>query len=277
MEIFDDLSRRVRHSLNDGESVLVAGVPASGKTTLLAQLLVDNPGMLVLSPNAGAARRLSERALEIRAQSEDPHCPMGASKGFVAEIFARFNQWRREGGLPEVRLATDAEVMVQIQDFLAEMPLEEELRSALETQGFRRDLVDGIFRVRAFAGGASSDPAPPAVHPLVTQLIQAMQTDREAQRLQARQSAWPLDTASLFEEYLLAVKAGAPVPELVGIDDLQNFNGLMIDILSLWATHGTALVACTLPETCVNTFRGASPHLCERLWQQLEKIGRAHV
>ena len=79
MEIFDDLSRRVRHSLNDGESVLVAGVPASGKTTLLAQLLVDNPRMLVLSQNAGAARRLSERALEIRAQSEDPHCPMGAS------------------------------------------------------------------------------------------------------------------------------------------------------------------------------------------------------
>lgn len=272
MEIFDDLSRRVRHSLNDGESVLVAGVPASGKTTLLAQLLVDNPEMLVLSPNAGAARRLSEQALEIRAQSEDPHCPMGASKSFVAEIFARFNQWRRDGGLPEVRLATDAEVMVQIQDFLAEMPLEEELRSALETQGFRSDLVDGIFRVRAFAGGASSDPAPPAVHPLVTRLIQAMQTDREAQRLQARQSAWPLDTASLFEEYLLAVKAGAPVPELVGIDDLQNFNGLMIDILSLWATHGTALVACTLPETCVNTYRGASPHLCERLWQQLENI-----
>ncbi|WP_298635519.1 PD-(D/E)XK nuclease family protein [uncultured Mobiluncus sp.] len=272
MEIFDDLSRRVRHSLNDGESVLVAGVPASGKTTLLAQLLVDNPRMLVLSPDAGTARRLSERALEIRAQSEDPHCPMGASKGFVAEIFARFNQWRREGGLPEVRLATDAEVMVQIQDFLAEMPLEEELRSALETQGFRRDLVDGIFRVRAFAGGASSDPAPPAVHPLVTQLIQAMQTDREAQRLQARQSAWPLDTASLFEEYLLAVKAGAPVPELVGVDDLQNFNGLMIDILSLWATHGTALVACTLPETCVNTYRGASPHLSEKLWQQLGKI-----
>ncbi len=272
MESFDEIVSRVRQSLTHGESVLLAGVPASGKTTLLAQLLVDNPEMLVLSANAGAARRLSERALELRARSEAPGCPLGVSKGFVAEVFARFNQWRREEGLPEVRLATDAEVMVQIQDFLAEMPLEEELRSALETQGFRRDLVDGIFRVRSFAGGASSDPTPPVVHPLVTRLIQAMQTDREAQRLQARQSAWPLDTASLFEEYLLAVKAGAPVPELVGVDDLQNFNGLMIDILSLWAAHGTTLVACTLPETCVNTYRGASPHLSEKLWQQLGKI-----
>lgn len=272
MESFDELATRVRQSLNNGESVLLAGVPASGKTTLLAQLLVDNPEMLVLSANASAARRLSERALELRARSETPGCPLGVSKGFVAEVFARFNQWRKAEGLPEVRLATDAEVMVQIQDFLAEMPLEEELRSALETQGFRRDLVDGIFRVRAFAGGAFSDPAAPPVHPLVTRLIQAMQTDREAQRLQARQSAWPLDTASLFEEYLLAVKAGAPVPELVGVDDLQNFNGLMIDILSIWAAHGTTLVACTLPETCVNTYRGASPHLCEKLWERLGKI-----
>lgn len=272
MEIFDELADRVRQSLDVGESVLLAGVPASGKTTLLAQLLVDNPRMLVLSPNAGAARRLSERALEIRAKSEDPGCLLGVSKGFVAEVFARFNQWRKTEGLPEVRLATDAEVMVQIQDFLAEMPLEEELRAALETQGFRRDLVDGIFRVRAFAGDALSDSAASPVHPLVTRLIKAMQADREAKRSQARQSAWPLDTASLFEEYLLAVEAGAPVPELVGIDDLQNFNGLMIDILSLWATHGTTLVACTLPETCVNTFRGATPHLSERLWQQLETI-----
>lgn len=272
MENFDELVSQVRQSLSNGESVLLAGVPTSGKTTLLAQLLVDDPGMLVLSANADAARRLNERALELRARSETPGCPLGVSKGFVAEVFARFNQWRTQGGLPEVRLATDAEVMVQIQDFLAELPLEEELRSALETQGFRHELVDGIFRVRACAGGTSADSTPSSVHPLVSRLIQAMQTDREAQRLQARQSAWPLDTASLFEEYLLAVKAGAPVPGLVGVDDLQNFNGLMIDILSLWARHGTTLVACTLPETCVNTYRGASPHLSERLWQQLGTI-----
>ena len=70
MESFDEIASRVRQSLNHGESVLLAGVPASGKTTLLAQLLVDNPEMLVLSANAGAARRLSERALELRSHSE---------------------------------------------------------------------------------------------------------------------------------------------------------------------------------------------------------------
>ncbi|MST49385.1 PD-(D/E)XK nuclease family protein [Mobiluncus porci] len=250
-------------ALESGASVLVAGRPASGKTTLLAALLVNNPETLVLCGNGKAAQALNNQALKMRSWGDGEGGSLGICKSFSSEIFARLNAWRESQKLPPARLATDAELFAEVKEFLSHLEVGEDLRPALETQGFLKDLLDGLFRVRSLGTNAGLKK----VHPLVRQLIEMMRKDRLEKRRQAREEAWPLDTASLFEEYLRALEDGAPVPVFVGLDDWQNANGLMTEIVLAWARLGTQVVAMTSPQTSVNTYRGGT----EKAWEELKR------
>lgn len=274
MELIEGDIRRVRDLLGSGANVMVAGKPSSGKTTLLADLLVEDPQMLVLAGNSRAARAIQDKALDFCHRHGKARI-IGTARSFGGEVFARFNQWRTSQGLPEIRLATDAEILAKITDVLQGIKVEPELEDALETRGFRREIVDSIFRVRAWE--ACGQAIPETVHPLVNRLAAALNADLETSRVQARESAWPLDTASLFTEYLRSLQEGATVPTIVGVDDLQNCDGFMIEVLLAWASRGTQLVTCTLPETRVNTFRGASPILVRHLSDTLRDLPGKNV
>ena len=53
--------RAVGEAIESGKHVVVAGLPQSGKTTMLAALLRLRPDAVVISANGAAAKRLTKR------------------------------------------------------------------------------------------------------------------------------------------------------------------------------------------------------------------------
>lgn len=256
-------------ALDRGNSVLLTGRPASGKSTFLACQTLGRPEAAVLCGSGKQATRLSARAMELRTLHANAEA-VGSCRSFTSEVFSRLNSWRQSQHLPPVRLATDAEVYTQFKEFTENLEIPPDLREAVGTRTFIKDLVDGVFRVRVL--GAKSLAGLKTVHPLVKDIIEVMRREREQNRSRARSQAWPLDTASLMEEYLDALNQDAPVPQFIAVDDWQNANGLMNEILLGWASRGTQVLAACSPETAVNDYRGGDTYVWEDLRTSLHGI-----
>lgn len=255
--------RPVLEGIARGEHVIVSGLPSSGKTTLLAVLLNCVDEALALSGSGAQAKALARSAFDLRQDN----AVVGDSRSFASAIWGFFNDMRNAAHRNEIRLLSDAEVLGWMDPWM-ESGVPEELVAAARTQGFRQNLLDGIYRVRSIENPQDASN----VNPWVQEVLGKLRQRAKDNQSQGGKSPWELDAGSLYEEYLQALDSGrmAVQPDLVLLDDWQNANGLMQRIVLKWAATGTQVIAVGLPDLSCNEYRGGNPGVLEHLARRLE-------
>lgn len=255
--------RPVLEGVARGEHVVVSGLPASGKTTLLAVLLNCWEESLALTGSGAQAKALARRAFDLRLDN----AVVGDSRSFASAVWGFFNEMRRAADCSEVRLLSDAEVLAWMDPWL-ESNVPGGFAAAVGTQGFRQNLLDGLYRVRCVEKQRTLG----ALHPWVRGILGKLRQQVKTSQSQGGKNPWELDAGSLYEEYLQALEAGKHVaqPSLVLLDDWQNANGLMQEIVCQWAATGTQVVAVGLADLSCNEYRGGEPQALQQLAQRLQ-------
>lgn len=247
-----------------GEHMMVSGLPSSGKTTLAAILMNCLDGTVVLSGSGEQAKNISQRAFALRQNDT----VRGESRSFASAVLEFFNKMRDKAQLKRIRLVSDAEVLGWMDSWVTdEVP--DDLQAAVQTADFRKNILDGIFRVRCEEQTRELKTVNPWVKELLEKLRQKAKNNEEL----SGKRPWELDTGSLYEEYLRALDTADVIeqPELVVLDDWQNANGLMQEIAAKWAATGTQIVALGLPDLSCNEYRGGTPHALPQLANRLRQ------
>lgn len=250
-------------AIDAGDNVVVAGLPASGKTMLLAAVAAAKPDVVAVSANNDAARQLTYLSSKM---SSEPRSNM--SQTFIGAVLDHYNRWRRNQHRHEVRRAPDDEVVTWLDVILDTMRPPSEIlgekavdwASTSKSRTFKAALLDATFRLRSqqvlWDSHLASKPSKDAVRDWVGEVSQQLRDYVSDIDNSAGSHLWALDMASIYEGYLQALREGAECPPVVVLDDWQNSNGFMLEIVRQWALGGTQVVACGLPELAIDENRG---------------------
>ncbi len=280
-------------------SMVVRGAPGSGRTTLALAVLADAVARgeepLLLVPDRARADLLAPR---VQALAPTAVRPVRTPASFAHLVVTT---WRvaRPDPLGPVELVTGAlqdELLARLLDEV-DAPWPDSMPPAMRRMpAFRSELRDLFARAgeagldgRALeeAGREFDVPQWRAAGRLLSAYLEGPEfgvEHRDVLRVDlSRIQALASDLVDHWEERAgaLGVECGAPVPDVIVVDDLQDCTPSTIRLLASLRDAGARIVALADPDVAIATYRGGEPHLDLRLASALDapvlELGDVHV